>query len=57
MRTQREWSDLRRLGDSYLKGFERLLLPLLQLAGRCFETVGMVDALVMGPSIPHSAYR
>ncbi|MEA5412741.1 glycosyltransferase [Synechococcus sp. BA-120 BA3] len=56
-RTKRETRDLRRLGDSYLKGFDRLLLPLFQLVGRCFETVGMVDALLRRPSIPHSAYR
>jgi len=56
-RTKRESSDLRRLGDSYLTGFDRLLLPLFQLVGRCFETVGMVDALLGRRSIPHSAYR
>ncbi len=56
-RTKREGSDLRRLGDGYLKRFDRLLLPLFQLVGRCFETVGMLDAIVRRRSIPHSAYR
>ncbi len=56
-RTNRECSDLRRLGASYLNGFDRLVLPLFQLVGRCFETVGMLDAIVRRRSIPHSAYR
>jgi hypothetical protein len=56
-RTKREDRDRRRLGDSYLKGSDRWLLPFLQLIGRCFEAVGMVDAIVGRRSIPHSAYR
>jgi hypothetical protein len=56
-RTRREMADLRRLGQSYLKRFDRLLLPLLILTGRCFEAVGMLDAIAKRKAIPNSAYR